>query len=105
MQKYVDVANQSGAKADLIINRADVMGVMGAYSEALQTVQQIERHSVTPDVLLKYYYAMRTYYGWMAGNTIIHLGRQKYLEKTAAYRHSVLMLVPDAVGRSVSLSE
>ena len=105
MQKYVDVANQSGAKADLIINRADVMGVMGAYSEALRTVQQIERHSVTPDVLLKYYYAMRTYYGWMAGYTIIPLERQKYLEKTAAYRDSVLMLVSEGVGRSVSMAE
>lgn len=48
------------------------MGVMGAYNEALQTLEQIDRNLVTPDVRVKYYYAMRTYYGWMADYTIIH---------------------------------
>lgn len=105
MQKYVGAAKQLGAEADMIINRADAMGVMGAYNEALQTVQQIDRSAVTSDVVLKYYYAMRTYYGWIAEYTIIPSEKQKYVEKTACYRDSVLMLVPEGVGRSVSLAE
>ena len=105
MQKYMKAAKQPGAEADMIINRADAMGVMGAYNEALQTVQQIDRSAVTSDVALKYYYAMRTYYGWIAGYTIIPSEKQKYVEKTACYRDSVLMLVPEGVGRSVSLAE
>ena len=88
MQKYIRAAKQS--EADVIIHRADAMGVMGAYNEALRHVEQIDRNSVTPDVMLKYYYAMRTYYGWMAGYTIIPSEKEKYLRKTACYRDSVL---------------
>ncbi len=103
MQKYIRAAKQS--EADVIIHRADAMGVMGAYNEALRHVEQIDRNSVTPDVMLKYYYAMRTYYGWMAGYTIIPSEKEKYLRKTACYRDSVLMLVPEGTARSISLAE
>lgn len=60
MERYVGSAKPQRAEADVIINRADAMGVMGAYNEALQTLEQIDRNLVTPDVRLKYYYAMRT---------------------------------------------
>lgn len=105
MAKYVDASRQPGAKARLIVNRADAMGVMGAYNEALQEVKQIDRNSITSDVLLKYYYAMRTYYGWMADNSIVPSEKEKYIRKTACYRDSVLMLVPEGAGRNVSLAE
>ena len=105
MGKYVDAAKQPGAEARMIINRADAMGVMGAYNEALQVVERIDRNSVTPDVVLKYYYAMRTYYGWMADYTIIPSEKERYIRRTACYRDSVLMLVPEGAGRSVSLAE
>ena len=105
MERYVGSAKPQRAEADVIINRADAMGVMGAYNEALQTLEQIDRNLVTPDVRLKYYYAMRTYYGWMADYTIILSEKEKYIRKTACYRDSVLMLVPEGPGRSISLAE
>ena len=105
MQKYVKDVKKTGAETKIIINRADAMGVMGAYNEALQTLEQIDRNQVTPDVRVKYYYAMRTYYGWMADYTIIHSEKEKYIRKTACYRDSVLMLVPEGPGRSISLAE
>ena len=105
MQKYVKDVKKTGAETKIIINRADAMGVMGAYNEALQTLEQIDRNLVTPDVRLKYYYAMRTYYGWMADYTIILSEKEKYIRKTACYRDSVLMLVPEGPGRSISLAE
>ena len=57
MERYVGSAKPQRAEADVIINRADAMGVMGAYNEALQTLEQIDRNLVTPDVRFKYYYA------------------------------------------------
>ncbi len=105
MQKYLPSIGKPGAKAKVMINRADAMGVMGAYNEALETMERIDRSTILPDLLLSYYYAMRTYYGWMADYTIIESEKQKYIDRTACYRDSVLSLLPEGVSRSIALAE
>ena len=104
-QKYASAVSDEGVETTLIINRADAMGVMGAYNEALTELQKINRQSITPELLLSYYYALRTYYGWMADYTIVNEEKQKYIEKTACYRDSVLLLVPEGASKSISLAE
>lgn len=104
-QKYASAVSDPEAETTIIINRADAMGVMGAYNEALNELAKINRQSITPDLLLSYYYALRTYYGWMADYTIINEEKQKYIEKTACYRDSLLLLVPDGASKSISLAE
>ena len=104
-QKYASAVSDEGVETTLIINRADAMGVMGAYNEALTELQKINRQSITPELLLSYYYALRTYYGWMADYTIVNEEKQKYIEKTACYRDSVLLLVPEGANKSISLAE
>lgn len=104
-QKYASAVSDEGIETTLIINRADAMGVMGAYNEALTELQKINRQSITPELLLSYYYALRTYYGWMADYTIVNEEKQKYIEKTACYRDSVLLLVPEGASKSISLAE
>ena len=41
----------------------------------------------------------------MADYTIVNEEKQKYIEKTACYRDSVLLLVPEGANKSISLAE
>lgn len=78
-------------EAEIIINRAEVMGVMGMYTDALLELRMIDSSRLSDGVLKKYYYACRSCYGWLADYTVETQAKQKYLEKTALYRDSILM--------------
>ena len=102
--RYAASLHRPELDAELAINRADVLGVMGAYNEALAEIGRIDRAQLPPDRLLAYYYALRTYYGWMADFTVVS-ERQKYLDKMACYRDSILALVPAGADRNIALAE
>ncbi len=104
-QKYVAAARQADADVWLIINRADALGVMGAYNEALGELEKIDCKKIGPGLLLSYYYALRTYYGWMADCTIVGCEKQKYLRKAACYRDSILLLAPPGADRNITEAE
>ncbi len=78
-------------KADISIARAEVMGVMGMYSDALIELQEIDPTELSEEMRTKYYYACRSCYGWLADYTVEKQAKQKYLEKTDLYRDSVLL--------------
>lgn len=78
-------------EAEIIINRAEVMGVMGMYTDALLELRMIDSKRLSESVLKKYYYACRSCYGWLADYTVEEQAKQKYLEKTDLYRDSILM--------------
>ena len=102
--RYAASLHRPELDAELAINRADVLGVMGAYNEALAEIGRIDRAQLPPDRLLAYYYALRTYYGWMADFTVVS-ERLKYLDKMACYRDSILALVPAGADRNLALAE
>lgn len=77
-------------EAELAINRAEVMGVMGMYSDALLELREINPSRLGEEVLKNYYYACRSCYGWLADYTVELNAKQKYLEKTDQYRDSIL---------------
>ncbi len=78
-------------EAEITINRAEVMGVMGMYTDALLELRMIDSKRLSKSVLKKYYYACRSCYGWLADYTVEEQAKQKYLEKTDLYRDSILM--------------
>ncbi len=80
--------NQAEAIA---INRAQVMGVMGMYSEAIHQLEGINSAGLTEEVRREYYHAFRSCYGWLSDYTLYKRDKLEYQRKTDQYRDSILL--------------
>ncbi len=85
----------------LAINRAEVLGVMGMYSETLQALKTISVNQLDPTTRGYYYRTYRAYYGWIADYTAVNSAKEQYLELADKYRDSVLMFEPIEENRSM----
>lgn len=90
---------------EIFISRAEVMGVMGMYGEALAELAKINPALLPADLLSDYYYTYRTCYGWAAENTAVRPIRRQYEAKTNAYRDSILTLLPESMDRDITFCE
>ena len=91
-QHYLPMINRTELQNEIYINRAEVLGVMGMYNEALAELQRVNL-SQLDDALLGYYYrAYRAYCGWIADYTADVRGKQKYLFETEALRDTLMKL-------------
>ena len=85
--------NHPELKNEIVINRAEVMGVMGMYNEALEQLERVDPLELERETLAYYYRTYRAYYGWVADYTTNDAEKVKYLKKTDAYRDSILLLL------------
>lgn len=93
-------------KNEVLVNRAEVMGVMGMYNEALTALQAVDTAELKDRSSLTYYYkACRACYGWLADYTAGRREKVKYLEKTDDYRDSILATSEPGVNRDIVLAE
>ncbi|WP_300702470.1 DUF6377 domain-containing protein [Bacteroides sp.] len=92
-------------KNEVFINRGEVMGMMGMYNEALEQLRQVNPSELEQGTLAYYYRTYRAYFGWVADYTTNDAEKVKYLQKTDAYRDSVLMILPPSVDRSLVWAE
>lgn len=83
----------------IIINRAEAMGVIGMYHEALAELKQLNTSELDNDDLRNYYYTARACYGWLADNTLEKDIKWEYMRNTDLYRDSILN-IPHNVGES-----
>lgn len=97
--------DQPELKNEIIINRAEVMGVMGMYSEALDQLNLINPKELERGTLNYYYRTFRAYYGWVADYTTNEAEKQKYLEKTDMYRDSILATAVPGIDRDIVCAE
>ena len=89
LAKYPTVGDPN----DVRMNRAEVMSIMGMYKEAVQTLDAIPRDSInTQDQLINYYHQYRTVYGYMADYALTKPEKDDYIQKTNAYRDSLLFM-------------
>lgn len=102
---YLPLLNRPELKNEIIINRAEVMGVMGMYNEALVELQKINSHELEKGPLSYYYRTYRAYYGWIADYTADVSARQKYLKQTDLYRDSILLLSAPGTDRDIVYAE
>lgn len=96
---------QPDLEHEIMINRAEVMGVMGMYNEALDQLQQVHSKDMEYETLNYYYRTFRAYYGWIADYTTNIEEKQKYLEKTDVYRDSILITAGSGVDRDIVWAE
>ena len=97
--------NHPELKNELIINQAEVMGVMGMYNEALEKLEQINPKELDQKTLNYYYGTFRAYYGWLTDYTTHDDERQKYLQKTNAYRDSILATPVPGINQDIVRAE
>lgn len=73
--------NHPELKNEIVINRAEVMGVMGMYNEALEQLERVDPLELERETLAYYYRTYRAYYGWVADYTTNDAEKVKYLKK------------------------
>ena len=95
----------SELKDEIQLNRAEVFGLMGMYSEALDEMKRLDASRLTGDNLLYYYRNYRVFYGWLADYTADKQARQKYVEQAEVYRDSILLLNLGGIDRSIIQAE
>lgn len=96
---------QKELESDVIINMAEVMGVIGMYNEALLELKKIHPDQLSNEQLAYYYRTCRAYCGWVADYTPNRAAKLHYQQKTDAYRDSILLLNTSFPDRDIVLAE
>lgn len=76
---------------EVIINKAEIMGIMGLYSEAIQLLDTVNPDCLDSDMLGYYYRTKRACYGWWADYVVYDDLKKDYLAKTHLYRDSIIL--------------
>lgn len=97
--------NHPELKNEILVNRAEVMGVMGMYNEALDQLQQVNASELEGETLAYYYRTYRAYYGWIADYTTNDAEKVKYLDKTDMYRDSIIHTTAPSIDREIVWAE
>lgn len=103
--QILPLLNRPDLKSIIIINQAEVMGVMGMYNEALELLKQVDPSKLQKETLGYYYHAYRAYYGWIADYTSHVAEKMKYLQKTDLYRDSIIMTTPPGISQKIVHAE
>lgn len=103
--KLLPLLDSPELRNEIIINRAEVMGVMGMYNEAQAQLEQVNTSELEGETLAYYYRTCRAYYGWIADYTTNDAEKVKYLEKTDAYRDSIIRATAPSIDREIVWAE
>lgn len=91
--RLLSLMEQPELNAEILINRAEVMGVMGMYSEALEELKKINPKNLDLNTLNYYYRVYCACYGWLADYTADQNTKMKYRQQSNAYRDSILSVL------------
>lgn len=81
--------------------RAQILGVMGLYSSAVHTLEEVKSEGRSPELLLNYYQVCRSVYGWMVDFGEIADQQGHYLDLTQQYRDSIISVQQPSINRSI----
>ena len=96
---FIGPADPPSLKEEVAVNRAEVMGVMGMYNEALDALRQVDARILDKGQLAYYYRTYRACYGWLADYTVNQEEKQKYFEQAGIYRDSAIAVLPSGPER------
>lgn len=88
--------NRPNLECEIFINRAEVMGVMGMYVDALNQLKQVDPQKLDKALLEYYYRTYRACYGWIADYTTYKAEKLKYVQLTDLYRDSIMLTMDRA---------
>ena len=104
-QDLLPLLNDPLLEQELIINRAEVMGVMGMYSWAEQLLSLVKPETLTPELLGYYYRTVRANYGWFADYLINKELKAIYQNKTHIYRDSIMLTTSPGIDHDIVAAE
>ena len=104
-EKLLPLMDNQQLEVEILINKAEVMGVMGMYGEAAKLLEQVVPSELNETLLVYYHRTMRAFYGWMADFTTYQEKKQEYLGMTALYRDSILHSMTPGIDRSIVEAE
>lgn len=104
-KKMLPLLNRPDSEREVIINRAEAMGVMGMYVEALEQLRLINPKELNKELLEYYYRTYRACYGWLADYSTNQEEKQKYIKKTNLYRDSMALVMDPGIDRDIAWAE
>jgi len=104
-EELLPLLDDPSLEQELIINRAEVMGVMGMYSWAEQLLLQVKPDILTPEQLGYYYRTMRANYGWFADYLINDELKEIYQQKAHIYRDSIMLTTKPGIDHDIVEAE
>lgn len=104
-QQLLPLLNDPILEQELLINRAEVMGVMGMYSWAEQLLEQVNPKILTPELLGYYYRTHRANYGWIADYVVNEDLKKHYMQKTHLYRDSIMLTTSPGINYEIVAAE
>ena len=99
------LAGEPDLNAEILINRAEVMGVMGMYSDALEQLEKIDPKALDLRTLTYYYRVYCACYGWLADYTSNQTVKMKYRQQSNAYRDSILSVLIHDLDKDIVQAE
>ena len=103
---YLPQLNQPELEDEILINRAEVFGVMGMYNEAAYELDRVNKSKITNTDLIGYYYrTCRAYYGWLADYTADIKASEYYEKMTKVYRDSISMINFSDIDSQINCAE
>ena len=91
--------NDASLENEVLVNRAEVMGVMGMYNEALEILQRVNPQAMNMEQCAYYYRTYRACYGWVADYTVNEREKQKYFRQADVFRDSAIAVMPEGPER------
>ena len=104
-QELLSLLNDPLLEQELIINRAEVRGVMGMYSWAEQLLSQVTPDALSPELLGYYYRTMRANYGWFADYLVHKELENMYQQKAHIYRDSIMLTTKPGIDHDIVKAE
>lgn len=97
--------NRPDLNSEVVINRAEVLGVMSMYAESFDLLESIAPATLDDKTLVYYYRTMRACNGWRADYTPVGELKNHYLKQTHLYRDSILHVMAQDTNRDIVLAE
>lgn len=92
-------------ESEVIINKAEALGVMSMYDEAFNLLGSIDPQVLDRKTLIYYYRTMRACNGWHADFAPSGELKEHYLKQTHLYRDSIIQVMEPGIHRDIVLAE
>lgn len=103
--QLLSLLDEPELNALVLINRAEVLGVMGMYSEALAQLKEMSSDTMDLRTLIYYYRVYSACYGWLADYTSHKAIKEKYRQQSNSYRDSILSVLNHDLDKDIVQAE
>ena len=102
----VTEASENGdVKEYLKIANGEILGIMGLYVEAYETLQSVNVDELSHQNKLFYFQTFRSVFGWIADYSHNSPSHEKYVKLTNIYRDSIIATETNKIAHDIALAD